>query len=71
MLQKNEEALKNLLEKSYNYALNGKNAFSMMIEGYQQRDTALLQEANELLKGSKKDESKIDMKAVETLSLYS
>jgi phosphate transport system protein len=71
MLQKNEEALKNLLEKSYNYALNGKNAFSMMIEGYQKRDTALLQEAKEFLKGSKKDESKIDMKAVETLALYS
>lgn len=71
MLTKYEEALTKLYDKSYEFATNTKTAFTLLVNALESRSIEQLKEAKALLKDSKKEEAKIDMRAVETLALYS
>ncbi len=70
MLPKYKEALDKLIEDAYKLANSAKEGFEIVVEVLESKDLERLKEAKALVKGSSKKESKIDMKAIETLALY-
>ena len=71
MLSKYQEALDKLVNESFELANCAKEAFEIVVEVLESKDLERLKEAKALVKGSTKKESKIDMRAIETLALYS
>jgi len=71
MLPKYQEALDKLVNESYELAHCAKEAFEIVVEVLESKDLERLKEAKALVKGSTKREAKIDMRAIETLALYS
>ncbi len=71
MLTKYQEALNNLEEKSYSFAKEIEEAFLLVTQSLESKDLNSLNAAKSKVKGSNKAESKIDMKIIETLALYS
>jgi len=71
MLSKYQEALAKLVDSSYEFAKSAQEAFDIVVESLATKDINRLKEAKELVKGSSKREAKIDMRAIETLALYS
>jgi len=71
MLTKYQEALESLYGRSYDFAKNIEDSFSLVVDVLESKDLDKLSEAKAMLKGSVKEESKIDMKIIETIALYS
>jgi len=71
MLPKYKEALDKIANESHDFANSIKEAFAIVVEVLESKDIEKLKEAKELIKGNTKKESKIDMKAIETLALFS
>ena len=71
MLPKYQEALDKLVNESYELAHCAQEAFEIVVEVLESKDLERLKEAKALVKGSTKREAKIDMRAIETLALYS
>ncbi len=70
MLSKYQEDLEKLYNRSYDFAKNIEVAFALVVGALESKNLDSLKEAKSMLKGSSKEESKIDMKIIEVLALY-
>jgi len=70
MLSKYQEDLEKLYSRSYDFAKNIEEAFALVVGALESKNLDNLKEAKNMLKGSSKEESKIDMRIIEILALY-
>ncbi len=70
MLSKYQEDLEKLYSRSYDFAKNIEVAFALVVGALESKNLDSLKEAKNMLKGSSKEESNIDMKIIEVLALY-